>query len=191
MAETVGVERRAKFYEATGALRDMVPNHLFQLLSLIAMGPPNSFGADAVRTEKDKVLEAVRPLDGAEVRRNIVRGQYGAGFINNLPVKGYREEPGVDPASMTETYVAMQLNVDNWRCAGVPFSCGPESGSLAARPRSRSSSSMRRSPCSATRQWMFRHQMTKCARLADTAGGRDLVVIWRKDPRPGDHARRR
>src|SRR5258708_35087256 len=87
VAETVGVERRAKFYEATGALRDMVPNHLFQLLSLITMGPPNSFAANAVRTEKDKVLEAVRPLDGAEVRRNTARGPYGAGFINNLPVK--------------------------------------------------------------------------------------------------------
>ena len=121
VAETVGVERRAKFYEATGALRDMVPNHLFQLLSLIAMGPPNSFAADAVRTEKDKVLEAVRPFDGAEVRRNTVRGQYGAGFINNVPVKAYREEPGVDPASVTETYIAMQCDIDNWRWAGVPF----------------------------------------------------------------------
>jgi glucose-6-phosphate 1-dehydrogenase len=97
VAETVGVERRAKFYEATGALRDMVPNHLFQLLSLIAMGPPNSFAADAVRTEKDKVLEAVRPLDGAELRRNTVRGQYGAGLINNVPVKAYRRSQGSIP----------------------------------------------------------------------------------------------
>jgi len=121
VAETVGVERRAKFYEATGALRDMVPNHVFQLLSLIAMGPPNSFAADAVRNEKDKVLEAVRPLDGLEVRRNTVRGQYAAGIINNVPVKAYREEPGVNPESMTETYVAMQLNIDNWRWAGVPY----------------------------------------------------------------------
>src|SRR5689334_2555949 len=86
VAETVGVERRARFYEATGALRDMVPNHVFQLLSLIAMGPPNSFAADAVRTEKHKVLEAVHPLDDAEVRRNVVRGQYGPGMINNNPV---------------------------------------------------------------------------------------------------------
>src|SRR5215469_6293676 len=81
VAETVGVERRARFYEATGALRDMVPNHVFQLLSLTAMEPPNSFDADAVRTEKYKVLEAVHPLDGAEVRRNVVRGQYGAGTL--------------------------------------------------------------------------------------------------------------
>src|SRR6267378_4135684 len=121
VAETVGVERRAKFYEATGALCDMVPNHVFQLLSLIAMAPPNSFAADAVRSEKHKVLEAIRPLDGIEVHRNTVRGQYGAGVIDGVPVKAYREEPGVDPQSMTETYVAMQLNIDNWRWAGVPY----------------------------------------------------------------------
>src|SRR5712671_2612767 len=93
VAETVGVERRAKFYEATGAMRDMVPNHVFQLLSLTAMEPPNSFDADAVRTEKHKVLEAVHPLDNAEVTRNAVRGQYGAGEIGGAPVKAYREEP--------------------------------------------------------------------------------------------------
>src|SRR6266699_1435545 len=109
VAETVGVERRAKFYEATGALRDMVPNHVFQLLSLIAMGPPNSFAADAVRTEKHKVLEAVHPLDITEVRRNTVRGQYGAGVLGGTPLPGYRDEPGVAPDSTTETYVAMQL----------------------------------------------------------------------------------
>jgi glucose-6-phosphate 1-dehydrogenase len=121
VAETVGVELRARFYEATGALRDMVPNHVFQLLSLTAMEPPNSFDADAVRTEKYKVLEAVHPLDISEVRRNSVRGQYGAGMIAGNPVKAYREEPGVAPDSVTETYVAMQLGIDNWRWAGVPF----------------------------------------------------------------------
>src|SRR5438132_7183437 len=121
VAETVGVERRANFYEATGALRDMVPNHVFQLLSLTAMEPPNSFEADAVRTEKHKVLEAVSPLDGADVRRNTVRGQYGAATIGGQPVVAYREEPGVAPDSMTETYVAMRLAIDNWRWAGVPF----------------------------------------------------------------------
>jgi glucose-6-phosphate 1-dehydrogenase len=121
VAETVGVERRARFYEATGALRDMVPNHVFQLLSLIAMGPPNSFAADAVRTEKHKVLEAVHPLDITEVRRNTVRGQYAAGVVKGTPAAAYRDEPGVNPESMTETYVAMQLAIDNWRWAGVPF----------------------------------------------------------------------
>jgi glucose-6-phosphate 1-dehydrogenase len=121
VAETVGVERRARFYEATGALRDMVPNHVFQLLSLTAMEPPNSFNADAVRTEKQKVLEAITPLDGAEVRRNTVRGQYGAGVIRGQPVVAYGDEPGVAADSPTETYVAMRLGIDNWRWAGVPF----------------------------------------------------------------------
>jgi glucose-6-phosphate 1-dehydrogenase len=121
VAETVGVERRANFYEATGALRDMVPNHVFQLLSLTAMEPPNSFDADAVRTEKHKVLEAISPLDDADVRRNTVRGQYGAGVIGGHPAVEYRQEPGVAHDSMTETYVAMRLAIDNWRWAGVPF----------------------------------------------------------------------
>jgi glucose-6-phosphate 1-dehydrogenase len=121
VAETVGVERRANFYEATGALRDMVPNHVFQLLSLTAMEPPNSFDADAVRTEKHKVLEAVSPLDDAEVRRNTVRGQYAAGNIDGHSAVAYRKEPGVAPDSVTETYIAMRLSIDNWRWAGVPF----------------------------------------------------------------------
>ena len=121
VAETVGVELRAKFYEATGALRDMVPNHVFQLLSLTAMEPPNSFDADAVRTEKHKVLEAVHPLDNEEVRRSVARGQYGAGELGGKAAQGYREEPGVAPDSTTETYVAMRLGIDNWRWAGVPF----------------------------------------------------------------------
>ncbi|HMD66987.1 MAG TPA: glucose-6-phosphate dehydrogenase [Stellaceae bacterium] len=121
VAETVGVELRARFYEATGALRDMVPNHVFQLLSLTAMEPPNSFDADAVRTEKHKVLEAVHPLDDAEVRSSTVRGQYGAGEMAGKSVKAYREEPGVAHDSGTETYVAMRLGIDNWRWAGVPF----------------------------------------------------------------------
>src|SRR5207244_3773931 len=103
VAETVGVEHRAAFYEATGALRDMVPNHVFQLLALTAMEPPNSFGADAVRTEKDKVLEAVVPLSEDDVRRNVVRGQYTAGQVRGHPVKAYREEEGVAPKSATET----------------------------------------------------------------------------------------
>ncbi|MBV9861426.1 MAG: glucose-6-phosphate dehydrogenase [Alphaproteobacteria bacterium] len=121
VAETVGVEHRASFYEQTGALRDMVPNHVFQLLSMTAMEPPNSFGADAVRTEKTKVLEAIIPLSEDDVRRNVVRGQYGEGAVRGKPVKPYRQEDGVAPDSMTETYVALRLNIDNWRWAGVPF----------------------------------------------------------------------
>ena len=121
VAETVGVEHRANCYEATGALRDMVPNHMFQLLALTAMEPPNSFAADAVRTEKTKVLEAVHPLDYDDVRRNVVRGQYRAGIVRGKPVAAYREEEGVAPDSTTETYVALRLGIDNWRWAGVPF----------------------------------------------------------------------
>ncbi len=121
VAETVGVEHRAAFYEATGALRDMVPNHVFQLLSLTAMEPPNSFAADAVRTEKTKVLEAIIPFEEDDVRRNVVRGQYAAGSVVGHPVRAYREEEGVNPQSNTETYVALRLGIDNWRWAGVPF----------------------------------------------------------------------
>jgi len=121
VGETVSVEHRAAFYEQTGALRDMVPNHVFQLLSLIAMEPPNSFGADAVRTEKTKVLQAVAPLDQDRVRENVVRGQYTAGTVNGKPIEGYREAEGVAPGSMTETFVAMRLDLENWRWAGVPF----------------------------------------------------------------------
>ncbi|HTV45998.1 MAG TPA: glucose-6-phosphate dehydrogenase [Stellaceae bacterium] len=120
-AETVGVERRANFYEITGALRDMVPNHVFQLLSLTAMESPNSFAADAVRNEKTKVLEAVLPFDDETVRRNVVRGQYASGAINGNPEQAYRQEPGVKPDSVTETYVALRLGIENWRWAGVPF----------------------------------------------------------------------
>ena len=121
VAETVGVEHRAAFYEVTGALRDMVPNHVFQLLSLTAMEPPNSFAADAVRTEKQKVLDAVMDFDEDEVRRNVIRGQYGAGLIRDSERNAYVQEEGVDPKSTTETFVAMRLAIDNWRWAGVPF----------------------------------------------------------------------
>ncbi|HLY45155.1 MAG TPA: glucose-6-phosphate dehydrogenase [Stellaceae bacterium] len=121
VAETVGVERRGSFYEATGALRDMVPNHVFQLLSLTAMEPPISFAADAVRTEKDKVLEALLPLGDEDALRHVVRGQYTAGIVRGHPVDAYRSAEGVAPDSLAETYVAMQLAIDNWRWADVPF----------------------------------------------------------------------
>ena len=119
--ETVGVESRAKFYESTGALRDMVPNHMFQLLAMTAMEAPNSFDANAVRAEKAKVIEAIHPLTGARAVESVVRGQYGAGTLHGDPVPGYRHEPGVAPDSHTETYIAMKLGIDNWRWAGVPF----------------------------------------------------------------------
>ncbi|HET7306642.1 MAG TPA: glucose-6-phosphate dehydrogenase [Gammaproteobacteria bacterium] len=121
VAETVGVERRGKFYDATGALRDMVPNHLFQLLTLTAMEPPSCFDADAVRSEKSKVLDAVHELSGEETRRNAVRGQYREGVVAGKKVAAYRDAPDVKPDSDTETYVALKLMIDNWRWAGVPF----------------------------------------------------------------------
>ncbi|MBA3519640.1 MAG: glucose-6-phosphate dehydrogenase [Rhizobiales bacterium] len=121
VAETVGVERRAGFYEQTGALRDMVPNHLFQLLTMIAMEAPVSFDAREVRNKKEEVLRSMRPLGAEEARVESVRGQYAAGAVGGKPVPGYRQEPDVDPHSTTETYVAMRLLIDNWRWAGVPF----------------------------------------------------------------------
>jgi glucose-6-phosphate 1-dehydrogenase len=120
-AETVGVEKRGKFYEPTGALRDMVPNHMFQLLSMVAMEPPNSFDADAVRSEKAKVVEAIHPLTSDRLSDSVVRGQYTAGHLHGQDVPGYRQEPNVAPDSTTETYIAIRFTIDNWRWAGVPF----------------------------------------------------------------------
>jgi glucose-6-phosphate 1-dehydrogenase len=120
-AETVGVEHRGGFYETAGALRDMVPNHLFQLLTMTAMEPPISFDADEVRNKQAEVLHAIQPLTPEEVLTNTVRGQYGEGIVENERVAGYRHEPDVSPTSNTETFVALKLLIDNWRWAGVPF----------------------------------------------------------------------
>ena len=116
-AETVGVEGRGRFYERTGALRDMVPNHLFQLLAMIGMEPPISFDADAVRAKKTELFQAIHPVS----LENAVRGQYGNGVMLGRKVRDYRHEPDVAPDSKTETYVALKLGIDNWRWAGVPF----------------------------------------------------------------------
>jgi len=121
VAESLGVETRGNYYETSGAARDMVPNHLMQLLSLTAMEPPISLSADAVRDEKSKLLRAIEIGSHEEILSRSVRGQYGAGFIDNKSVPAYRAEPSVDPHSMIETFVAMKLNIDNWRWAGVPF----------------------------------------------------------------------
>ena len=120
-AETVGVENRAAFYEETGALRDMVANHLLQLLALTAMEPPVAFDADSVREQKVQVLRSIRPMSVEDVARFTARGQYGAGLIDGKQVPGYRQEPGVDLRSMTETYAAAKFQIENWRWAGVPF----------------------------------------------------------------------
>jgi glucose-6-phosphate 1-dehydrogenase len=121
VAETVGVESRGGFYEGVGAIRDMVQNHLFQLLSMIAMEPPVSFDADAVRDEKSKLLKAIQPFSAEAVLTQVVRGQYGEGKIKDKAVPAYRSEARVAPDSSTETYAALKLTIDNWRWAGVPF----------------------------------------------------------------------
>ncbi len=120
-AETVGVEQRGGYFDTAGTLRDMVPNHVMQLLSLTAMESPVSFHADAVRSEQAKVLNAIQPLASEDVLQYSVRGQYGEGSVGDERVKGYRTEPGVSPESRTETFVALKLNIDNWRWVGVPF----------------------------------------------------------------------
>ena len=120
-AETVGVEGRAGYYEKSGALRDMVPNHMTELLSLVAMEPPVSFSAEHLRDKQIEALDSIRKRSVDEVPRFAVRGQYGAGTVTGHQVPGYRQEPGVAPDSDTETYVAMRVDIDNWRWAGVPF----------------------------------------------------------------------
>ena len=121
VAEEEGVGTRAGYYEQAGALRDMVQNHLLQLLAMVAMEPPHSLEADVVRDERLEVLQSLRPIEGASVDAQVVRAQYAAGFIVGRPVPGYREEPNVNPPSRTETFVALQIYIDNWRWAGVPF----------------------------------------------------------------------
>jgi len=121
VAEELGVEGRGKFYEQTGVTRDIVENHLMQLLCLTAMEPPISLSADAVRDEKVKVLRSLRPMEDSEVARHVVRGQYTSGVVNGEDVPGYREEPDVSHDSRVETFVAMRVLVDNWRWSGVPF----------------------------------------------------------------------
>src|SRR6202041_3258706 len=120
-AESLGVERRGGFYENTGALRDMIQSHVLQLTSLVAMEAPATFDATAVRNEKIKVLQSIRPFSAESIWKMVIRGQYGPGTVGGKQVPGYRQEPGVNPNSATETFVALKLFVDNWRWSGVPF----------------------------------------------------------------------
>jgi glucose-6-phosphate 1-dehydrogenase len=121
VAEELGVEGRGSYYEEAGALRDMIQNHLLQLLCLVAMEAPVTFDAGPVRDEKNKVMQSIRPIHPAIVDEVALRAQYTAGFAGGRPVPGYRQEPGVKPDSITETYAALRVRVDNWRWAGVPF----------------------------------------------------------------------
>lgn len=120
-AEKVGVEKRGGYYDTAGALRDMVQNHLLQLVALVAMEPPAQVDAQSIRDEKLKLFKAIRPLSEADIKNNVIRGQYVASNIQGEAVKSYREEAGVNPESRTETYVALKFFIDNWRWAGVPF----------------------------------------------------------------------
>jgi len=120
-SEPLGVEARGPYYESSGAMRDMVQNHLLQLLCLVGMEPPIDLSADSVRDEKVKVIRALRPITGDDVAKHVVRGQYSAGAINGKNVVAYRQEDRVSPTSMTETFVALRILVDNWRWANVPF----------------------------------------------------------------------
>jgi glucose-6-phosphate 1-dehydrogenase len=121
VAESLGIEERGAYYEQAGALRDIVQNHLLQLVALVGMEPPVAFDAKSVRDEKLKVLRAIRPITEADVENDIVRGQYGAGYIEGTPVRAYRDEDGVDPNSKTETFLAIRAFIDNWRWEGTPF----------------------------------------------------------------------
>jgi len=121
VGEEIGIGSRGAFFEEAGILRDIVQNHMMQLLCLIAMEPPSSLNGDAIRDEKVKVLQALRPIDLANFSKSIVRGQYGQGFVNGQTVVGYREEKNVNPESYIETFASLKLYVDNWRWAGVPF----------------------------------------------------------------------
>ncbi len=120
-AESLGVESRGGYYDDSGALKDMLQNHLLQLVAMVAMEPPTIIDADAIRNEMLKVFQSLRPLKRESLNETLVRGQYTASKIKGKPTKGYREEKGVNPDSRTETFVAMKLHIDNWRWAGIPF----------------------------------------------------------------------
>jgi glucose-6-phosphate 1-dehydrogenase len=144
VAEELGAEGRGAYYEQAGVVRDIVQNHMLQLLALVAMEPPSTLAPEAVRNEKVKVLDAIRAMEPEQVLRDSVRGQYGAGTAGGKRVPGYREEPGVSPTSQTETFAAVKLLVENWRWAGVPFYL--RSGKRLARRDTQISIQFRRPP---------------------------------------------
>lgn len=121
VGEEIGIGTRGRFWEEAGMLRDIVQNHMMQLLTLVAMEPPTSLQATAIRDEKVKVLQCIKPIPKSDMSKKVIRGQYGPGYINGIPVIGYRQEENVNPQSNVETYVALKFSIDNWRWAGVPF----------------------------------------------------------------------
>ena len=144
VAEDLGIEGRGAYYDQTGALRDIIENHILQLLTLVAMEPPSTLKAEAVRNEKVKVLDAIRAMTPEQVLRDTVRGQFGSGTVDGRKVPAYRDEPNVSPTSQTETFAALKLLVENWRWAGVPFYV--RSGKRLARRDTQISIQFRRPP---------------------------------------------
>ena len=181
VAETVGVEGRGGYYDRAGALRDMVPNHLFQLLAITAMEPPNSFNPEAVRDERLKVLEAIRPLSLDEVARCAARGQYGEGVEKGKVLPAYRDEPKVDPRSATETFVALRLALDNWRWADVPFYLRTGKRLPQAGLGDRDSVQVR--PDHDVPRHRRQAHRSEPAHRPDPAGRRHLAAVWRQGPR--------
>ena len=159
----------------------MVPNHLFQLLTLIAMEPPSCFGADAMRSEKAKVLDAVHSFGAKDAHRNVVRAQYGAGKINGETVQPYRQAPDVPPNSTTETYVAMKLAIDNWRWAGVPFYL--RTGKALARRRTRDHHPVQAGPARAVPRHAGRAPAAQRPHPAHPARRRRDPALRREDSR--------
>lgn len=154
-AETVGVEQRGEYYDKTGALRDMVPNHVFQLVAMTAMEAPSSFSADAVRAEKAKVIQCIRICKPDEVAQDTVRGQYGTGKVDGQPVPAYRQEHDVANGSTTETYVALKLAIENWRWSGVPFYV--RTGKRLARRKTQIAIRFKEAPCALFRSTAVRN----------------------------------
>ena len=184
-AETVGVERRGKFYEVTGALRDMVPNHVFSLLSLVAMEPPVGFDDASIRTKKADVFAAMPAVKPAQA----VRGQYGAGTVLGKTVKAYRQEPDVAPNSNVETYVAMRLEIDNWRWAGVPFYI--RTGKHLSQRNTEIAIRFKQAPYAAFQDTPVEHAAAQLAGAAHRAGRGDFPAVRGQAPRAGGGPRRR
>ena len=181
-AETVGVELRGGYFDSAGTLRDMVPNHMMQLISLTAMEPPASFSADAVRDEQAKVLNAIQPLSSEDVLHQAVRGQYGEGMVAKEKVQAYRAEPGVSPDSKTETFVAMKLNIDNWRWAGVPFYL--RTGKRHGEATHRDHDSVQACAVSVVSADPRPQTADQPPGDSNSAGRRHGARFWRKDPWP-------
>ena len=181
VAETVGVEGRGSYYDQAGALRDMVPNHIMQLISLTSMEPPVSFHADAVRDEQGKILHAIQQWSSEEVLTKTVRGQYGPGIIEGQHVPGYREEDDVPSDSKTETFVAMKLQIDNWRWADVPFYL--RTGKRLAAQNTHIVIQFRRAPFVLFRDTPVENLMPNQLVLAHLTGRRNLIAVCRQGSR--------